>query len=70
MVGILRQEQTMIYTVDELKRLIPQNEIADAARFCGMSYSSLWRIWQGRQEPREGTLKILKTYVETSYDPK
>jgi molybdenum-dependent DNA-binding transcriptional regulator ModE len=60
----------MVYTVDELKRLIPKNEIADAARFCGMSYSSLWRIWQGKQEPREGTLKILKSYVEMIYDPK
>jgi len=61
---------TMIYTVDELKRLIPKNEIADAARFCGMSYSSLWRIWEGKQEPREGTLVILKSYVETIYDPR
>ena len=60
----------MVYTVDELKRLIPKNEIADAARFCGMSYSSLWRICEGKQEPREGTLKILKSYVEMIYDPK
>ena len=55
----------MIYTVDELKRLIPKANIADAAQYCGKSYSTMWRIFNGQQEPREGTLIVLKSYVET-----
>jgi hypothetical protein len=55
----------MIYTVDELKRLIPKAKIADAAKYCGKSYSTMWRIFNGQQEPREGTLIVLKSYVET-----
>ena len=59
----------MIYTVDELKKIIP-NQIADAARFCGMSYSTMWRIFNDNQDPKESTLIALTTYVETIYDPK
>lgn len=55
---------TMIYTVEELRKLIAQNEIAEAARFCGMSYSTMWRIFNGQQEPKESTLIALKKYVE------
>lgn len=54
----------MIYTVEELRKLIAQNEIAEAARFCGMSYSTMWRIFNGQQEPKESTLIALKKYVE------
>jgi hypothetical protein len=53
----------MIYTVDELKSLIPKEQIAGAAKACGINYSTLWRIFNGGQEPREGTLKVLTTYV-------
>lgn len=55
----------MIYTVDELKRLIPKAKIADAARYCDKSYSTMWRIFNGEQEPKESTLIVLKSYVET-----
>ena len=53
----------MVYTVEELKKVIP-NQIADAARFCGMSYSTMWRIFNGDQEPKESTLIALTKYVE------
>ena len=53
----------MIYTVKELKKIIP-NQIADAARFCGMSYSTMWRIFNGKQDPKESTLIALTKYVE------
>ena len=55
----------MIYTVDELKKIIP-NQIADAARFCGMNYSTMWRIFNGDQDPKESTLIALTKYVEKS----
>ena len=55
----------MIYTVAELKRIIP-NQIADAARFCGMNYSTMWRIFNGDQDPKESTLIALTKYVEKS----
>ena len=53
----------MIYTVAELKKIIP-NQIADAARFCGMNYSTMWRIFNGDQDPKESTLIALTKYVE------
>lgn len=53
----------MVYTVDELKPLI-SNQIADAARFCGMSYSTMWRIFNDNQDPKESTLIALTKYVE------
>lgn len=53
----------MVYTVAELKPLI-SSQIADAARFCGMSYSTMWRIFNGEQEPKESTLIALTQYVE------
>ena len=55
----------MIYTVAELKKIIP-NQIADAARFCGMNYSTMWRIFNGDQDPKESTLIALTKYVEKS----
>lgn len=60
---------TMVYTVEELRKLIAQNEIADAAKFCGINYSTMWRIFNGGQEPREGTLKALTKYVEKFNEP-
>ena len=60
----------MIYTVDELKKLIQKDELAEASRHCEVSYSTLWRIWEGKQEPKESTLIMLKKYVEMVYDPK
>lgn len=57
------KETPMVYTVEELKKVIP-NQIADAARFCGMSYSTMWRIFNGDQEPKESTLIALTKYVE------
>lgn len=53
----------MVYTVQELKKIIP-NQIADAARFCGMSYSTMWRIFNGEQDPKQSTLIALTQYVE------
>lgn len=58
----------MIYTVDELKKIIP-NQIADAARFCGMSYSTMWRIFNDNQDPKESTLIALTKYVEEFNEP-
>jgi len=58
----------MIYTVDELKKIIP-NQIADAARFCGMSYSTMWRIFNDNQDPKESTLIALTKYVEKFNEP-
>ena len=55
----------MIYTVAELKKIIP-NQIADAARFCGMNYSTMWRIFSGDQDPKESTLIALTKYVDKS----
>ena len=55
----------MIYTVAELKKIIP-NQIADAARFCGMNYSTMWRIFNGDQDPKESTLIALTKYVGKS----
>lgn len=58
----------MIYTVAELKKIIP-NQIADAARFCGMNYSTMWRIFNGKQDPKESTLISLTKYVGKSNEP-
>ena len=55
----------MIYTVAELKKIIP-NQIADASRFCGMNYSTMWRIFNGDQDPKESTLILLTKYVGKS----
>ncbi|CAB4152013.1 hypothetical protein UFOVP589_49 [uncultured Caudovirales phage] len=54
----------MIYQMDELRKLIAPDKIADVAREIGINYSTAWRIFRGTQEPKESTLIGLTKYVE------
>lgn len=54
----------MVYTITELKNVLDGKPLKEIAEHTGIHHTTLWRLWKGQQEAREGTLVKLTDFVQ------
>lgn len=54
----------MVYTITELKSVLDGKPLKEIAEHTGIHHTTLWRLWKGQQEAREGTLVKLTEFVQ------